>query len=102
MYRVTTPTIVIQIDDDTFDMSSIDICHIAIANNSGRNLKIFNPTDIDTVKRIIYLDLSQEDTKLYETGDIDIQLKIKLNNGKVVPSEIMRTTMQRIMEEDIL
>lgn len=34
MYRVTTPTIVIQIDDDTFDMSSIDICHIAIANNS--------------------------------------------------------------------
>lgn len=102
IYRVTTPTIVIEIENEDFDMSLIDICHVTIQNHSGRNKKIFNATNFDVENRIIYLELTQEETKEYETGNIEIQLKIKLQNGKVIPSEIITTTMNKILEEDIL
>lgn len=45
IYRGTTPTIILRITNKDFDMSSIDVCHITIQNDNGKNKKTFeHPT----------------------------------------------------------
>lgn len=101
MIRSTTPTIVLKIKDQAFDMTSIDICHVTIENDSGRNKKTFivDSERIDAESKTISVDLTWEDTEAFEEGVIDIQLKIKLTNNRVIASKIVNTTMDRILEE---
>lgn len=99
IYRSTTPTIVLKVKDNSFDMSTISVCHVTIENDSGRNKKIFEDPVINIEERTISIDLSIEDTEAFETGLIDIQVKIKLTNDKVIASKIVNTTMERILEE---
>ena len=102
IYRSTTPTIVLHINDEDFDMNSIDICHIAIENDSGRNKKVYENTTINIEDRTISLELTQEDTLSYEPGYINLQLKIKTTDGSVYASKILHTTINDILEEAIL
>lgn len=102
IYRSTTPTIILHIKDDDFDMNDILICHLTIQNDSGRNKKIFPYPDINTEEKTISQTLTQEETKLFETGVIELQLKIRLKDDTVIASKIITTTMQRILEEELL
>lgn len=102
IYRGTTPTIRLRIKNKDFDMSSINVCHITIQNDNGKNQKVFTNPQIDVQEKIISQELSQQDTLAYEYGKINIQAKIKLNNGSVVTHPIISTTMNRILEETIL
>lgn len=102
IYRGTTPTIKLRVKNKDFDMTAIDVCHVTIQNANGKNQKIFENPDIDTDLKIISVELSQQDTLDYEYGNINIQLRIKLNNGHVITHPIITTTMNRILEEAIL
>ena len=102
LYRGTTPTIILKIKNDDFDMSTIEICHVTIVNESGRNKKIYDNPTINTEEKTISIELSQQDTLNYETGNIQLQTKIKLNSGRVIASRIITTSMNKILEENIL
>lgn len=102
LYRSTTPTIILHIKDDDFDMNSISICHITIENDSGRNKKVYENAAINIEDRTISLELTQEDTLAYEPGYINLQLKIKTIDGNVYASRILHTTINDILEEAIL
>ena len=102
LYRSTTPTIKLRIQNEDFDMTKIDICHVTIQQANGKNQKIFEHPDIDEYNKVVSVDLSQQDTLDYEYGNINIQMKIKLKNGKVITHPILTTTMQRILEEAVL
>lgn len=100
--RGTTPTIVIHIKNPDMDLNTFDVCHITIANVGGFNKKVFENPEINNEEKTLSIDLSQEDTLAYESGNIEIQVKVKLNTGKVIASEIVITTMKRILEEAVL
>lgn len=102
LYRSTTPTIVLHIKDDDFNMDDILICHLTIQNDSGRNKKVFPYPEINVEDRTIMQTLSQEDTKMFEEGLIELQLKIRLTDDTVMASKIITTTMKRILEEEPL
>lgn len=101
IFRGTTPTIRLKIDNQDFDMSLISIAHITIENESGRNKKIFE-AQIDAENKILYCELTQADTLAYEKGIIKIQAKIKLNNDTVISHDEIRVQLKDILEEDIL
>lgn len=102
IYRGTTPTIILKIKNDDFDMTAIEICHVTIVNESGRNKKVYDNPTIDVVNKTISIELSQQDTLNYETGNIQLQTKIKLDSGRVIASRIITTSMNKILEEQIL
>lgn len=101
-FRSTTPTVVLKVNDENFDMTQISICHVTIENDSGRNKKIFSDCQLDNEYKTISFTMSQEDTLSYESGTLLLQVKIKLVNDSVLASPIIRTTMEKILEEDIL
>lgn len=102
MIRSTTPTIRLHIKNENFNMDDIDICHITIENDSGRNRKIFEEPVIDKDEKIISVTLSQVDTSDFETGKLLIQVKIKLAGDTVVASHIIETTLHDILEMEQL
>ena len=67
-----------------------------------RNKKIYENPSIDTENKTISIELSQEDTLNYEIGNINLQVKIKLDSGRVIASRIITTSMNKILEEQIL
>lgn len=100
--RGTTPVVTIQIEDEDYDMTQIDECHVAIQNNSGRNLKIFTDCDLDDVNKTISFMLSQEDTLNYEKGYIDLQVRVRYKDGTADASDIFTGTMKQILEEGVI
>ena len=101
IFRGTTPVVILKINNEDFDMTTIDICHITIQNDSGRNQKIFNAS-VDTENKTVSAELTQEDTLAYEEGYIYIQAKFKLVNDRVITHEPIRAKLHDILEEDIL
>lgn len=101
LYQSTTPTIRLHIKNEDFDMTTIDICHLTIENDSGRNKLVFKSPDIDTKNKIISQTLTQEETLALETGCILLQLKVKCEDT-VIASRIIRTTLNDILEKDPL
>ena len=102
IYRGTTPTIILKIDNDDFDMTDIVVCHVTIQNDNGRNKKVFDNPTIDVENKTISIELTQQDTLAYETGNINLQIKVKLQGGRVVASPILVTPMNKILEEAII
>lgn len=102
MYRYTTPTIILKIKNEDFDMEQIDVCHVTVESERGGRQYICEHPEIDTEEKTIMFEMSQEDTKYFDVGMVKIQIRIKLYNGRVIPSKIVKTTMNEILEEQIL
>lgn len=103
VFRGTTPTIILRIKNENFDMDAIDVCHVTIQNDNGKNKKVFENPNIDVTEKTISVPLSQRDTLDYQYGNINIQMKIKLKeSGTVISHKILTTTMDKILEEEIL
>ena len=101
-YRYTTPTVILKVNDQDFDMTQISLCHVTLENDSGRNKKTFTDCQIDDEFKTISFTMSQEDTASFEIGTLLLQVRLKLLNGSVLASPIIRTTMSKILEEEIL
>ncbi|MBP5597504.1 MAG: hypothetical protein J6Y02_19185 [Pseudobutyrivibrio sp.] len=101
IFRGTTPTIMLKINNQDFNAADISVCHITIENESGRNQKIF-PASIDTETKILSAELTQEDTLSFEKGYIYIQAKIKLNNDRVITHDKLRVQLKDILEQEII
>lgn len=102
LYRSTTPKIILHINDPEFNMEDISVCHVTIENDSGRNKKIFEHPSINYDDRTIALEMTQEETASFEPGYIHIQLKIKTQDGLVIASKVITTTIHDILEEEVL
>ena len=102
MYRSTTPTIILNIRNDDFDMNTIDICHVTVKSDDNARKVLYENPDIDVENKQIRVTMTQSETKLFEVGKIKIQIKAKLDNGTVIPSQIVYTTMREILEAEEL
>ena len=53
--------------------------------------------------QLMITNLSQEDTLLFdETGDVKMQIKVKLTNGKVIPSEDMYARIKDVLNKEVM
>ena len=102
LYRGTTPTIILHVTNEDFNMANISECHVTIQNDNGTNKKVFENPTIDAEEKTITVPLTQEDTLSFKYGNINIQARVKLISGSVIASPIITTNMNRILEETIL
>ena len=102
MYRSTTPTLVLNIKNEDFDMSTIDVCHVTIESKLGTQRKIYEEPEIDEENRRIIVSMTQEETKIFNVGTVKIQIKIKLVNGAVISSKMITALVKETLEEEEL
>ena len=100
--RGTTPVIILNIKNDDFDFDTISKCHVILENELGSNEKTYDNIRVDGENRRLLLELTQEDTFGFYSGNIKLQLRIKLRNGSVVHSKIIATSIENCLEEAIM
>ena len=102
MFRSTTPIITLNVKNENFDMSQIRICHVTLESENKINKLIVEDPTVDAENKRIRFQLTQEQTSDFNVGNIKIQVKAKLTNGSVISSQIIRTSMNEILEEEML
>ena len=102
LFRVSTPTLIYYIDDEDFDMSRVAKSRFIVKEYGKENRIIHENPEIDVEEKSFTTDLSQEETKSLGAGEIEVQVHIKLDNGKVIWTDIVRTRINRVTEENIL
>ena len=99
MYRSTTPELVFNINNKDFDMTAISICHITVESSDCLHKITYEDPEIDIENKCVKQVMTQADTKSFEPGEVKIQLKVKMDNGSVICSEVMTRSMLQILED---
>lgn len=103
MIRGTTPILTFKINTE-LDLSEVKQAEITFKSVGGMKERTWDETElsIDPVEKKIQIQLTQEDTLYFNTGEIDIQLRIKLNNDMVYASKIVTTTLDKILKDEVI
>ena len=102
MYRSTTPAIILNITNEEFNMEDIDICHITVKSQTGLHKVLYENPEIDIENRRVIVKMTQGETRLFNTGKVKIQMKLKLKDGNVISSKMIYTDIKEILEEEEL
>jgi len=100
MYRGTTPTISFKIKTD-IDLNDVAECWVTFKAKTGPKEKTFNISDliIDPENKTITASLSQEETLFFNTGTIDIQIRLRTTDGLAYASDIKEIRMNKILKD---
>ena len=103
MIRGTTPTLTFKIKTD-LDFDEVSKFEITFKSVSGTKERTWdeNNLGIDPVEKQLTLTLSQEETLYFNVGEIDIQLRVKLNNDMVYASNVVTSTLDKILREGVI
>lgn len=95
MRRGTTPTLTFNMPFDSTGVENIYITFV-----QGREM-VLEKTLADVVwnEKAIELELTQEETLNFKTGMIEIQLRVKFEDGTVMASDLIYTTAKAILKE---
>lgn len=102
MYRYTTPTIPITIED--IDFSEVRQFRVAIKNNETELLFLVDGDDprVDAEHNTILLALTQEQTARLEAGSGGLQVRIVYNSGSVQATPIAAVSINDVYDEVIV
>ena len=100
--RISTPTVIYYVDDESFDVSRVKKATMYIKNVNGSESLSFEDPMIDLEEKSFSVHLSQEQTKMFSLGSIEVQVHIKLDDDNVVWTELVKTTIGKVIGEDIL
>ena len=100
--RISTATVIYYVDDNTFDMSRVKKATMYIKNVNGSESFSFEEPVIDTEEKSFSVHLTQEQTKMLSLGSIEVQVHIKLDDDNVIWTELIKTTIGKVIGEDIL
>lgn len=102
MYRYTTPTIPITIEDLDFD--TVDLFRVAIQNGPVENLFVINADDprVDAETNTITIELTQEQTAALSEGYAMLQVRIRFNNGRVQATQIAKISVQDVIDKVVI
>ena len=103
MIRGTTPTLTFNIKTD-LDLTELMKAEITFKSVYGSKEKTWdeNEVTIDPVEKQIMLTLTQEDTLYFNEGKINVQLRLKMQNEKVYASDVVNTTLDKILKEGVI
>lgn len=100
MIRGTTPTITFKINTD-LDLNEIAECWITFKSKLGTREKTFTLTDIivDPELKTLTVALSQEETLYFNSGAIDIQIRLRMIDDLAYASNIQEIKMKKILKD---
>lgn len=103
--RGTTPTLVFNVKND-IDLDTIEVLWITFRPKNGTNLKekTYDLDDvvIDSAKRTITLNLTQEDTLAFAGDTMLVQIRARLTNDVAYASAIMEINIDRILKAGVI
>lgn len=97
MRRGTTPTIIITTD---VDLTSYDTVILTIKDRRGKQVDIEKEHLVITSENVSAT-LTQEQTLLMNTGDIELQIRAALGD-KAIASNIMNGRMSDILKDGVI
>ena len=102
-YRVTTPTHRFTLPIST---DECDVIQITYQQGKTKLIKGFRDGETDPGveldEDVVLVNLTQEETKAFDTGDVDIQLRALTSGGKAYASQHFRVGVSRVNTDDIL
>ena len=102
MYRYTTPTLPITIED--IDFTEVNVFRIAIEQGNIEMLKIINADDesVDAETNTIYVPLTQEETASFKEGSVYVQARIVFTAGAVMATAKAKVSVKDVLDEVIV
>ena len=97
MWRGTTPTHVFNLPEGFSEAVFTDI-YISYAQN-GKVILEKTIEDITVSGTALTIFLSQADTLQFSDGPVQIQMRGKLDNGKALASNIIRTDAREVLKD---
>lgn len=103
MYRATTPTHTFTLPIETNTCSEILVSYKQ--NNTGLDKHYEDGTlpsgmTLDGKKVIVVL--TQEETKLFKKGIVEIQVRVLTNSGAALASQVFSVKVRDVINEDVL
>lgn len=100
-YTYTTPTLPLKIKN--LDFTLVDFFRVKIVGNKDFLFVIdADSENVDAAHSIIYVDLTQEQTKELEEGTAEIQVRFKYLNGKVDATNIKKVSIDDVLDKEII
>lgn len=100
MTRGTTPTLRFHIQG--IEVSEIDKAFITLKQIHKDLTKTIEDIQIDNEGNIISTELKQEETLYFDNGQLEIQIRIITKAGKVLATPVKKTTMQKILLDEVI
>lgn len=99
MFRGSTPTHVFNLPMPADDIKALRLTYV----QGGKTILDKSETDVKMDGSTITLRLTQEETLAFgATAPVNIQLKVLLHSGAVLPSQIFRVHVAEILNEEVL
>lgn len=102
MYRYTTPTLPVTIED--LDFTNVSTFRIAIEQGKVEMLKIVDigSASVDAENRTIYVPLTQEETAAFKEGMVEVQVRIVFTSGAVQATKKVKLSVYDVLDEVIV
>ena len=99
MYRYTTPKITLTISG--IDFSEVSLFRVAFEKCNYRLVKDILPSDegVNPDTNTIQLELTQKETADMSPGTVNIQVRIKFNNGRVAATDMIPRSIKDVIDE---
>lgn len=105
MYRGTTPTIKWKIKSKDFVLEDIKSLWMTFKSVSGPQVlltKELKDVNIDSENKIISYTLTQEETLSFNVGQVDVQMRILMNNDFAFSTKIQRIEINRVLKGGVI
>lgn len=102
MYRYTTPTIPITIED--LDFADVSVFRVAIEQGKVEILKVIDvdDTSVDAEEHTIYVPLTQEETASFKDGMTEVQVRVVFRSGAVQATNKAKLSVRDVLDEVII
>lgn len=101
MYRGTTPCLKLHLNTK-LDLSEVSQIWVTIKGIGLKITKYLEDVDFNAVEKLIYVNLTQEETLQADIGKVQIQVRFYMKNGKAFATNIVEREFEYILEGGII
>lgn len=103
--RGTTPTVTFKIIS-SLDLTEIAELWITFQKKIGATVRertfTLDDVAIDLDEQTVTMVLTQEDTLSFAENTINVQLRVRMNDGNAYASSILETTVEKILKDGVI
>lgn len=99
MIRYTTPTHIFNVN---IDLTNAEVIYLTYKQNGNTTVEK-TKSDMEITDKTVTVTLTQEDTGKFIFGEmVEIQIRAKFYDSTAVASNIMRTTVERVLKDGVI
>ena len=83
-------------------MTGFSVNYWTVAIKQGKTLLTIDDPEVDAENRTLSITLTQEQTKIFQVGEANIQVKGKFAEGTVFASDIAKVPVNTVLDERII